>query len=140
MLGLSGRPDLWDVMQELLLWHTNSNYSGGLQNMWASVVWVHGLSCPLALQGGFLTTGPAGKSLSSVLVGTGEPTVDALENSPRDPQSPGGECQAGFLFPSHPGLWNTVRGGGEEGNQQKMEEGASLRLRPSRRRVGDGKE
>ena len=127
MLGLSGgTPDLWDVMQELSLWHIDSSYSGGLQNMWASVVWVRGLSCPLALQGGFLTTGPAGKSLSSVLVGTGEPTVDALENSPRDAQSPGGECQAGIFSPSHPGLWNTVRGGGEEGNQQKMEEGGPL--------------
>ena len=58
----------------------------------------------LALQGGFLTTGPPGKSLSSVLVGTGEPTPDALEDSPRDPQSPGGECQAGIFSPSHPGF------------------------------------
>ena len=77
MLGLSvGTPDLWDIMQDLLLWCTDSSYSGGLQNMWASVVWVHGLSCPLAcgilvprpdtepvslaLQGGFLTTGQQG--------------------------------------------------------------------------------
>ena len=68
----------------------------------------------------------AGKSLSRVLVGTGDPAVGALENSPRDPQSPGGECQAGIFSPSHPGLWNTVWGGGEEVSQQKMKEGGPL--------------
>ena len=84
--ALAGRfittSDCWEAMQDLLWWHMNPlAVAHGLRNVWAQQLAVHGLSCSSAygilvpqsgikpvssaLQGGFLTTGPPGKSVFS---------------------------------------------------------------------------
>ena len=66
------------IIRDLSMWHTDSSPVHGLQSAWASVVAAFRLSCfaacgilvlrpgikpaSLALQGGFYTTGPPGKS------------------------------------------------------------------------------